>query len=189
MICSSTRHDDLTMRTTPSSKVSCCRKAERVFDRSFQPPITRCQELPTASSTFGSELETSCLLRRFYQHIVNGCEWDFGIVWGHAVSTDLVHWEHLAPALVPTPGGLDADGCFSGCCLSDGKSPPVILYTGVRLRSNAACGPLPPPEYDLNLPFIESQLWAVPDTGVCCMLHLSLHGISNLGMAPQCLCC
>ncbi len=112
-----------------------------------------------------------CIACRFYQHIINGCEWDFGIVWGHAVSTDLVHWEHLAPALVPTPGGPDADGCFSGCCLSDGKGPPVILYTGVRLRSNAACGALPAPEYDLNLPFIESQLWAAPDTGVHALQH------------------
>ncbi|KAK9916361.1 hypothetical protein WJX75_001798 [Coccomyxa subellipsoidea] len=101
----------------------------------------------------------------FYQHIINGCEWDFGIVWGHAVTTDLVHWEHLPPALMPTPGGLDADGCFSGCCIIDTDGTPTILYTGVRLRSNPDCGPLPPPEHDLNLPFVESQCYAVPELG------------------------
>lgn len=104
---------------------------------------------------------------RFYQHIVNGCEWDFGIVWGHAVSRDLVHWEHLAHALLPTPGGTDADGCFSGCSVVDTDGTPTILYTGVRLRSNPECGPLPPAECDLNLPFIESQLVAVADQGKC----------------------
>lgn len=107
----------------------------------------------------------SLLLCRFYQHIINGCEWDFGIVWGHAVSSDLVHWEHLPPALMPTPGGLDADGCFSGCCIIDRDGTPTIMYTGVRLRSNPDCGPLPPQECDLNLPFIESQLIAVPEMG------------------------
>ena len=40
----------------------------------------------------------------FYQHIVNGCEWDFGIVWGHSVSSDLIHWEHMPPALIPSEG-------------------------------------------------------------------------------------
>lgn len=103
------------------------------------------------------------LFRRFYQHILNGCEWDFGIVWGHAMSEDLVHWEHLPPALLPTPGGNDADGCFSGCCVLDADGRPVILYTGVRLRSNPECGELPPADCDLNLPFIESQLSAIPD--------------------------
>ena len=102
---------------------------------------------------------------RFYQHIINGCEWDFGIVWGHATSSDLVHWEHLPHALLPSPGGTDADGCFSGCCVIDTDGTPTILYTGVRLRSNPECGPLPPAECDLNLPFIESQLVAVADTG------------------------
>ena len=28
---------------------------------------------------------------------------------------------------------------------------PVLLYTGVRLRSNAEAGPLPPPEHDLGM--------------------------------------
>lgn len=100
---------------------------------------------------------------RFYQHIINGCEWDFGIVWGHAASSDLVHWEHMPPALLPTPGGADADGCFSGCCIVDEDGTPIILYTGVRLRSNPECGPLPPAECDLNLPFVETQLAAVPE--------------------------
>ena len=118
---------------------------------------------------------------RFYQHIVNGCEWDFGIVWGHAVSSDLVHWEHLAHALLPTPGGTDADGCFSGCSVIDTDGTPTILYTGVRLRSNPECGPLPPAECDLNLPFIESQLVAIADqSNVLSALHklASLYSIN-----------
>ena len=86
-------------------------------------------------------------------------------MWGHAASDDLIFWEHLPPALLPSPGGADADGCFSGCCVVDADGTPVILYTGVRLRSNPECGDLPPPECDLNLPFIESQLSAVPDPG------------------------
>ena len=98
-------------------------------------------------------------------------------MWGHAVTTDLVHWEHLPPALMPTPGGLDADGCFSGCCIIDTDGTPTILYTGVRLRSNPDCGPLPPPEHDLNLPFVESQCYAVPELGAppSCSLQRSAH--------------
>lgn len=99
----------------------------------------------------------------FYQHVTTGCEWNWGIVWGHATSRDLVHWEHIGLALEPTPGGFDADGCFSGCCTLDPENgnAPTILYTGVRLRSNPDCGPLPPQECDLQLPFIESQGMAV----------------------------
>ncbi|KAL4420475.1 hypothetical protein ABPG75_010131 [Micractinium tetrahymenae] len=99
----------------------------------------------------------------FYQHLPNACEWAFGIVWGHAVSSDLVHWEHLPPALVPTPGTLDADGCFSGSCVLDSDGTPVLLYTGVRLRSNESAGELPPPEHDLGMVWIETQLAAVPE--------------------------
>ena len=98
----------------------------------------------------------------FYQYLPEKCEWDFGIVWGHAYSEDLVHWEHLEPALVPSPGWLDADGCFSGCCVLGENGRPVILYTGVRLRSNHETGPLPPSDQDLGMVFIESQCAAVP---------------------------
>jgi hypothetical protein len=104
---------------------------------------------------------------RFYQHLSTGCEWDWGLVWGHVVSIDLVHWQHLPPAISPSPGKLDADGCFSGCCTIDADGVPTLLYTGVRLRSNQECGPLPPAESDLQLPFIESQLIArAVDTGM-----------------------
>lgn len=101
---------------------------------------------------------------RFYQHLPEACEWDFGIVWGHAVSSDLVRWEHLPPALEPTPGWVDADGCFSGCCIIGPSGRPMILYTGVRLRSNQTAGPLPPPEHDLGMVWIESQCIAVPES-------------------------
>ena len=51
--------------------------------------------------------------------------------WGHAISTDMVHWQHEPIALAPTPGGPDSAGCFSGSAVVfDGV--PTILYTGVQ---------------------------------------------------------
>ncbi|MFT4029133.1 MAG: glycoside hydrolase family 32 protein [Protaetiibacter sp.] len=50
------------------------------------------------------------------------------IHWGHAVSTDLVHWRELPIAL--TPGdGPDVDGCWSGVLVYDGDTP-TIIYSG-----------------------------------------------------------
>jgi beta-fructofuranosidase len=62
----------------------------------------------------------------FYQYNPNG-PFHGTIHWGHAVSKDLVRWEHLPIALAPTPGGPDQDGCFSGCA------------TGVRGPDQLAC--------------------------------------------------
>ena len=50
-------------------------------------------------------------------------------VWAHAVSDDLVRWEHLPFALVPTPGGPDRAGCCSGRTV-DNDGVPTIVYTG-----------------------------------------------------------
>jgi beta-fructofuranosidase len=49
--------------------------------------------------------------------------------WGHAVSTDLVHWKNVGIALAPTPGGPDKNGCWTGSAvIVDGI--PTIVYTG-----------------------------------------------------------
>lgn len=50
------------------------------------------------------------------------------IHWGHAVSTDLVHWRDLPIALTPSEGP-DVDGCWSGVLVYDGDVP-TIVYSG-----------------------------------------------------------
>lgn len=50
------------------------------------------------------------------------------IHWGHARSTDLVHWDHLPIALVPSQGP-DVDGCWSGVFVDDG-GVPTLVYSG-----------------------------------------------------------
>lgn len=65
----------------------------------------------------------------FYQYNPNGAYWG-DMHWGHAVSPDMVHWEHRGIALAPTPGGPDAAGCFTGTAVVDGDRV-ALLYTGV----------------------------------------------------------
>jgi beta-fructofuranosidase len=65
----------------------------------------------------------------FYQYNPFGA-FHANMHWGHAVSPDLVQWEHLPIALAPTPGGADKDGVFSGCAV-DQDGVPTLVYTGV----------------------------------------------------------
>jgi beta-fructofuranosidase len=66
----------------------------------------------------------------FYQHNPHGAFWGT-MHWGHAVSTDMIHWKHLPVALAPTPGAPDKDGVFSGCTV-DNNGVPTIVYTGTK---------------------------------------------------------
>lgn len=64
----------------------------------------------------------------FYQYNPDGA-YHANMHWGHAISADLVHWEHLPVALVPTPATPDAEGCYSGCAV-DHNGVPTIIYSG-----------------------------------------------------------
>src|SRR5215212_10152948 len=61
----------------------------------------------------------------FYQHNPRGAFWG-SMHWGHAVSTDMIHWRHLPIALAPTPGGPDKDGVWSGCVVDNDGVPTVL---------------------------------------------------------------
>lgn len=65
----------------------------------------------------------------FYQHNPYGAKWA-NMSWGHAVSPDLVQWQHRPIALTPEPESCDKDGVFSGCCVI-ANGVPTIVYTGV----------------------------------------------------------
>ncbi|NMA66631.1 MAG: glycoside hydrolase family 32 protein [Clostridiaceae bacterium] len=63
----------------------------------------------------------------FFQYNPYDSVWG-NIHWGHAVSKDLVNWDHLPIALAPDLP-YDKDGCFSGSAIEkDGKL--YLVYTG-----------------------------------------------------------
>jgi fructan beta-fructosidase len=73
----------------------------------------------------------------FYQYNPHGITWGH-MSWGHAISKDMVTWEHL-PVAIPEADGIMA---FSGSAVHDaantsglgenGKGPLVAIYTGHR---------------------------------------------------------
>lgn len=78
----------------------------------------------------------------FYQYNPFGITWGH-MSWGHATSTDLVHWQHL-PVAIPEAKGEMA---FSGSAVVDwknssgfgsgGEPPLVAIYTGFRGKNQS----------------------------------------------------
>lgn len=64
----------------------------------------------------------------FYQWNPDNDEWG-NIHWGHAMSIDLVHWEHRPPALSPLREAGELH-CFSGSCVIE-NGRPALFYTSV----------------------------------------------------------
>jgi len=64
----------------------------------------------------------------FYQYNPNGSIWG-DIIWGHSVSTDLVNWIAVEPALEKDSPG-DILGCWTGSATILPGNIPVIIYTG-----------------------------------------------------------
>ena len=65
----------------------------------------------------------------FYQYYPYESKWG-PMHWGHAVSRDLLHWEHLPAALAPDEI-YDRDGCFSGSALTLPDGRHLLMYTSV----------------------------------------------------------
>lgn len=65
----------------------------------------------------------------FYQHFPYAPVWGT-MHWGHAVSSDLIHWEHQGIAIFPSKY-YDMNGVFSGNAMEkDGNL--YLYYTGIR---------------------------------------------------------
>lgn len=70
----------------------------------------------------------------FYQHNPYHDGWGH-IHWGHARSRDLLHWEHLPPALVPDEAS-GQEHCFSGGAATLHDDTTRLFYTSIEKNAD-----------------------------------------------------
>lgn len=85
------------------------------------------QKLMTLPSSPGP-MYYNGIYHQFYQYNPNGSLWG-NIVWGHSVSTDLINWIRLEPAIERTTPS-DINGCWTGSATILKGDRPAIIYTG-----------------------------------------------------------
>ena len=73
----------------------------------------------------------------FFLHNPAEVKWSAFTSYGHAASADLVHWERLPDALVPTPGGPDGEGCWTGS-IAESAGVFYLFYTAIPAFENGA---------------------------------------------------
>ena len=102
----------------------------------------------------------------FYQYNPYGVLWD-AMHWGHAISCDLIRWEHLPPALAPSESYDDFSkgGCFSGSAIEH-ENKLFLLYTG------SASGPHG---------IVQTQCLASSDDGI----HFTKYACNPVITAPK----
>lgn len=99
----------------------------------------------------------------FYQYNPEGA-FHHRILWGHATSTDLVHWTDQPVALEPS-GGPDADGCWSGVLVDDGGTP-TLVYSGRQGGSELPCVAVGSPDLLTWTKAPENPVIPAPPAGV-----------------------
>lgn len=100
--------------------------------------------------------------------------------WGHAMSKDLVHWEHLPPAITPGDHGIAADRHIWSGCLVDNHGVGTAIYTienldiwtststddDLRVFKKCGANPVikgPPPEPGIMAEMRDPWVWKEDD--------------------------
>ena len=102
-----------------ASFTSSAEKPVKIFDEIYRPqfhftPERNWHNDPNGLVFYKGEYHM------FYQHNPFANKWGY-MHWGHAISTDLLHWEHQPIALFPDNDSKDSIDCteFSGSGLVD----------------------------------------------------------------------
>ena len=67
----------------------------------------------------------------FYQHNPSGPYWS-QIRWGHLVSDDMIHWEYVKDAVVPTKGICPQGVWTGGACIGPDGVPWLVITAGTN---------------------------------------------------------
>lgn len=99
----------------------CTRRGDTFYPRFHLAPPAGWMNDPNGLICFNGRYHA------FYQHHPMSEHWG-PMHWGHATSTDMIHWQHEPIALSPGDDP-DKDGCFSGCAVDD-NGVLSLIYTG-----------------------------------------------------------